>query len=91
MFELHRFTSPQGPDALAVRLVLQDGPTSPYQVVPLLCSGSSDSGAAGAGGKEEEGFCPLAEFLAMAGPQALSPQEWCRACENAEVLICRVK
>lgn len=89
VFELHRFASPQGPDALAVRLVLQDGPASPYQVVPLPCSGSSGSRAAGAG--EEEGFCPLAEFFAMAGPQALGPQEWCRACENEEVFMCRVR
>lgn len=69
---------------------MQDGPASPYQVVPLPCSGASGAAAAAAG-EEEEGFCPLAEFLAMAGPQAMSPQEWCRACENAEVLICRVK
>lgn len=87
IFELHRFPAApqgQGPDALAVRLVLQDGPAGAYQVVPLPCS--SSSAVAG-----EEGFCQLDRFLAMAGAQALSPQEWCRACENTGVLVCKVK
>lgn len=73
-FELHR----REQEGLVVRLVLQDGPGAPYQVVPLPCGVAAGSG-----------FCPLDRFLALAGPQAMSPREWCRACDNTEVLVCR--
>lgn len=81
VFELHRFEQ----DGLMVRLVMQDGPGERYQVVPLPCSVADDAKAG-----ESSGFCRLKDFLALAGPQAMSPREWCRACDNREVLVCRV-
>lgn len=68
-----------------VRVVIQDGAGQGYQEVPLPCSGLE-------GGREGEGGfqCSLKEFFKLAAPQALSAGEWCRACENENVLACKV-
>eukprot|EP00878_Enallax_costatus_P012497 GHUV01013052.1.p1 GENE.GHUV01013052.1~~GHUV01013052.1.p1 ORF type:complete len:288 (+),score=66.96 GHUV01013052.1:1217-2080(+) len=94
VFELH--ATPQSTskpttqptlDGFAVRAVYQDGPKAQYAVLPLPCAQSGDAAEALAG----PGSCTLERFLALTQPQAIvSASDWCEACNNKEVLACRV-
>ncbi len=83
VFEVHY----RNDEGYLVRAVWQDGPEDDYHTVPLPCGGGGGGG--GGGEEDEEGFCRLQDFLALAAPQALNVGEWCRACENRDMLACR--
>ena len=99
VFELHHLSEKEGgkekegeegrEEGYYVRVVIQDGAKQDYQGVLLPCSGGE--GGREGGREGEEGFqCSLKEFFELAAPQALSAGEWCRACENENVLACKV-
>mmetsp|Transcript_13596 Transcript_13596/g.29101 ORF Transcript_13596/g.29101 Transcript_13596/m.29101 type:complete len:514 (-) Transcript_13596:767-2308(-) len=71
--------SEQPTSPLLVRLVVQDGPSSPYVTIPLPCSSGSASPA---------GTCTWPAFQTWASSAALSASDWCKACRNADAATC---
>lgn len=81
-FELHVPSSASTPgtltsaDQMAVRLVIQDGPSTPYMIVPMPCQTNQSNAL---GGPEA---CSLPAFLSYIQGLALSEDAWCSACRN---------
>jgi hypothetical protein len=86
-FELHA-DSAQRPQQLAVRLVMQDGPSAPYTTIPLPCAVPGDGAEVLAGA----GACTLESFQALVQPLSMnSAEQWCAACENSGMTACKLR
>ena len=87
-FELHVPSSASTPgtltsaDQMAVRLVIQDGPSTPYMIVPMPCQTNQSNAL---GGPEA---CSLPAFLSYVQGLALSEDAWCSACRNGKMTYC---
>ncbi|KAL4457857.1 hypothetical protein ABPG75_012722 [Micractinium tetrahymenae] len=87
VFELHASGSDGVPQSLAVRLVMQDGPSANYTTIPLPCASAGDGAEALAG----PGACTLEAFTQMVQPLAMNTSQWCDACANTGMTMCQLK
>jgi hypothetical protein len=86
-FELHADAA-QRPRQLAVRLVMQDGPSEPYTTIPLPCAVAGDGAEALAGA----GACTLEAFQALVQPLSMNgAEQWCAACDNSGMTACKLR
>ena len=86
-FELHADAA-QRPQQLAVRLVMQDGPSEPYTTIPLPCAVAGDGAEALAGA----GACTLEAFQALVQPLSMNgAEQWCAACDNSGMTACKLR
>lgn len=88
LFELHQ-GGPMTGGALAVRMVIQDGPSKPYVPVPLPCAAGEGGDPGAAEAFAGPGACELGAFLrAFKGVAIQNAADWCNACANGATNVC---
>ena len=85
-FELHR-SGGGGQATLAIRAVMQNGPSKAHVTLPLLCASAAGAAVAGAGA------CLYAHFLNLTDQvvdESGPPAAWCRACVATIPMPCKL-